>query len=880
MRSLARLTPLLALALAPVVLPRAARADSVVDAIEHYLGASNVHAISGNGRLTIGVSKDGDLTVLTWPSPSYTDQLAYVTSNAIDARERPRFGADEGMGARVGLVVSTDGGETRLVLWLADAAPESRSIAYTADDTSVVVVRASYDVGLEVEQRFVVAPDRDTLDIQVRALRAEGSPVTDAWLLVYENLSPTLSRVDQVPVADWALEPRNDYAALWDAARGAVLHFRPDDGTLREVGELIFPPRPSWTALAPVLGVADPSDEVVATLVDDADEAFVPGVYLAVSTEPPPDGHQIGFDRTPLCAALDEIGDNLLALPERLPDLGPLPIDPTLLDGLRCTEDPLEEVRADEGWAHDAEDAWQDAQDGELSGSPAAGAQVNAALRAPLVFDAGSGVALARVQVAAGATAAEAFAALEAARAEPGEDVLARSEAAAAEWLAPLALPPAEADPDLVAFCKRVLLNIRVGTDAGSGAIVASVTRQPSYGEDWPRDGAFFDTALDVAGRPDLVDRHLRFYVPLQRDEPAEPVPFLNPDGPGTPEDPSDVRYPADAWEMNYYADGRTGGNIRFEVDNTALLVWSFVDHAGWTADPNAWLEEVWPTVRRGAELLARWRDPVTGLVWPANEDDSAAFTQGLQGAGTVFLALREAARAALFLGHDEDAARWLERAGELRTAILTHLYDEDEGFVAAPVVENPGSAYGGPAAWIAWPVELLPGDDPRIVAQLQRDLAVMLGHVRGETAGSAYVTKTALAAALTQPEGPDRDAALEIATRLARDIAEPDTRQLGEVFLSIDDDGDGVADRFSNRVATPHLWEGALVYLTAMAYYEPGRFGWQDDVLPDVTVPDVPLPTGGDAGVPDGGAGDDDAGAGPMPHTAGGGCGCRAAGL
>lgn len=871
MRTLARL-------LLPLVLlssPDAARAHGVVDAIEHYLGASNVQAISGNGRLTIGVSRDGDLTVLTWPSPSYTDQLAYVTSNALEARDLPRFGAHEGMGARVGLVVSTDGGATRSVLWLADAAPEARSIQYSADETSVIVVRASYPVGIELEQRFVIPPDRDSLEIQVRATRTEGSAVTDAWMLVYENFSPTLSRVDQVPVADWALEPRNDYAALWDAARGAVLHFRPDDGTLREVGELIFPPSPSWTALGPVLGVADPSDEDVGALVDAADETFAPGVYLALSTEPAPDGHQIGFDQTPLCAALDDIGDNLAALPERLPELGPLPIDPTLLDGLRCTEDPLEEVRTDEGWVHDAEDAWQDAQDGELAGSPAAGAQVNAALRAPLAFDPDSGVARARVLVGAGATAAEAFAVLDAAHAEPADDALTRTEDAAAEWLAPLALPPAEADPDLVAFCKRVLLNIRVGTDAGTGAIVASVTRQPAYGEDWPRDGAFFNTALDVAGRPDLVDRHLRFYVPLQRDVPAEPVAFLNPDGPGTPEDPDDVRYPADAWEMNYYADGRTGGNIRFEVDNAALLVWSFVDHAGWTADPEAWLEEVWPTVRRGAELLARWRDPVTGLVWPASEDDSAAFTQGLQGAGTVFLALREAARAAIVLHHDDDAARWLERAGELRTAILTHLYDEEEGFVAAPVVENPGSAYGGPAAWVAWPVELLPGDDPRIVAQLQRDLAVMLGHVRGQTAGSAYVTKTALAAALTQPAGPDREAALEIALRLARDIAEQDTRQLGEVFLSIDDDGDGVADRFSNRVATPHLWEGALVYLTAMAYYEPALFDRQDDVLPEVTVPEVPLPVGEDAG-PSPDAGADAGAAGP----AGGGCGCRAAGL
>ena len=30
----------------------------------------------------------GDLAVLTWPSPSYTDQVLHVASNALDVRER------------------------------------------------------------------------------------------------------------------------------------------------------------------------------------------------------------------------------------------------------------------------------------------------------------------------------------------------------------------------------------------------------------------------------------------------------------------------------------------------------------------------------------------------------------------------------------------------------------------------------------------------------------------------------------------------------------------------------------------------------------------------------------------------------------------------
>src|SRR5512141_2025183 len=76
-----------------------ARADAPtkVDMVEHMLGASNVNAVAGHGALTAGISADGDLTVLAWPGPSFADQLAYISSNDLDVRSQPHFGADAGM---------------------------------------------------------------------------------------------------------------------------------------------------------------------------------------------------------------------------------------------------------------------------------------------------------------------------------------------------------------------------------------------------------------------------------------------------------------------------------------------------------------------------------------------------------------------------------------------------------------------------------------------------------------------------------------------------------------------------------------------------------------------------------------------------------------
>ena len=79
---------------------------------------------------------------------------------------------------------------------------------------------------------------------------------------------------------------------------------------------------------------------------------------------------------------------------------------------------------------------------------------------------------------------------------------------------------------------------------------------------------------------------------------------------------------------------------------------------------------------------------------------------------------------------------------------------------------------------------------------------------------------------------------AIEIAETLAQQVADPDTHFLGEVYLNVDDNGDGVSDRRVNAVATPHLWAGMLVYLTAMAYYSPQSFDRYEAALPAVDIP------------------------------------------
>lgn len=371
------------------------------------------------------------------------------------------------------------------------------------------------------------------------------------------------------------------------------------------------------------------------------------------------------------------------------------------------------------------------------------------------------------------------------------------------------------------------------------------------------------------------------FYAENIRDEAKQPLPLLNEPAPGWPSDPDRRDYPPDTWEMNYYANGVVGGNIRLEIDNTALLVIGYIQHAGYLSDDQTrqqYLDEVWPTIERATEWLHSWRDPETGLNWPANEDDHTDYTQGLQGAETTYGALVLAARLAKKRGDGELADKWLHRAGELKNATLRHMYVEGEGFTGFPDRQFDEGKLAGSPAWLAWPTHMLPYDDSRLQQQLKTEIDFQLPRVRGKTVGGQYPTKVSVSAALALPEGEYRDKALEIAELIASEIANDETYTIGEAWKSVDEDGDGQAERYINGVSQPHLWSSVLVYLTAVAYYNPEKFDAHEDILPSVDVPDVTPPGGGDAGDagPEADASSADGGT-DGGGDGGGGCSCSA---
>jgi hypothetical protein len=803
------------LALAPRLVaacPELPVAPDGPNAIELQLGATNVNAALGNGRLTAGFSRCGELTVLKWPGPSYYDQLAYVTSNAPNARLLPHLGALDDQGAFAGLAyVTRDGG--RGFTWLRDDAWTHHQ-RYSADTSDVLIDDATdAQLGLDVEAEHFVLPDRDVLVSHYTVRRRRGSPVRSATLVFYTNFSPTLARLPFFPVADWLLDFQNDFAAVYDHRDRALLHFLPASAEA-------FPH--DFTLVNPLLRAPPRSRRALRRAVDRLVTRLTePGVYVAAGARPHDDGFQVGFDDAPLCAQETELLERVLAA---------FSLPPALLATARglfeCATvvpspgGPLGACRAANGWTWEAQSAYVDAASGRLSRSPIAACQANAALARRLRFH--HGRAEATFDIAVADTRARALDLLRAARAERPARQRAATEAWWARWLAPAHLPATD-DPLVTAFARRSLVVMRTAADAASGAIVASIDTQAPYGEDWVRDGSFIDHALDVAGYHDLVSRHERFYARVQRTQPSgwSPLYSFPPCDPAHPVYPDCI--PPGTYETNYYADPAAvvpGNPISFEIDEAGLGVWTMWDHYGFLTDPAeraAYLADLCPAIHRGAASLAACRDPATGLQCPANEDDNIPLTQGLQGAETVLLALESAAAAAGPCGFDPaEAAGWQARAAELGQAIRAHF------FVPGP----PAHFEGGRPAWLLWPVGLLAPDDP--LAQSHADWLAQrsVDPILSRTAPTGgYDAENLLAQAMLARARGDAAglAAAQAAVRaFILELATPGTLHLSEFYarVPLDLDGDGIAPDYLAENDVPHVWEHAYLYLAAMAAF------------------------------------------------------------
>ena len=181
-------------------------------------GPTDINAVSGNQRLSVGLNDRGTVTVFKWPSASYFDQVKYRTT---DRRER-RFGALANEGAFIGLAWKSPKG------WRFNWLRDWRSTQRFADADQDVVITSfrKKSAGLAVRVKDVVAPYSDVLMRKVVVKRTKTSPVRKVRVFAFANFNPVVSKARQSPTNDWCTEEDNDLGARYFSRTGLVVHER------------------------------------------------------------------------------------------------------------------------------------------------------------------------------------------------------------------------------------------------------------------------------------------------------------------------------------------------------------------------------------------------------------------------------------------------------------------------------------------------------------------------------------------------------------------------------------------------------------------------------------------------------------------------------
>jgi len=220
---------------------------------------------------------------------------------------------------------------------------------------------------------------------------------------------------------------------------------------------------------------------------------------------------------------------------------------------------------------------------------------------------------------------------------------------------------------------KKSLFIIRTNIDQG-GAVLAALDfdtlnwAEDTYGYMWPRDSAYTSYALDKAGFSSLSRKFFEFCL-LITSRGKERNGYFFP---------------------KYMSDGSVGSNwhpwifngekqLPIQEDGTGLILWSLWNHYETTREVEFISKMFDPLIRRCADFLASYIDPVTGLPRPSYdlwEERLGIFTYTCS---VVYAGLVAASRFCLLFRENEKAREYTRAALGIKKAMEERLYDPGE---------------------------------------------------------------------------------------------------------------------------------------------------------------------------------------------------------
>ncbi|TSA00481.1 MAG: glycoside hydrolase family 15 protein [Nitrospiraceae bacterium] len=322
-----------------------------------------------------------------------------------------------------------------------------------------------------------------------------------------------------------------------------------------------------------------------------------------------------------------------------------------------------------------AEGTWRDAEDGKLEAGPITQGSVDSTLGIYLTVPA-QGAQEAWYWIIAGEDWFSVNSLNKRMEERLPEYYLLRTEKYWRYWLNQDCINFGELSKKVVDLYYRSLLVIRTQVD-DSGAIIAAndsdiaTQARDTYSYMWPRDGALVAHALDAAGYPQLTRKFFRLCSQLITPEGY----FLhkyNPDGSF-----------ASSW-LPWVKDGEP--QLPIQEDETALVLWALWQHFERYRDVEYITPIYAPLIKRAANWMVSYRDPVTGL--PKASYDLWEERHGVLAytCSTVYAGLMAASNFTEGFGQAGLTETYRRAAAQIKAGMDRYLYRKELGRFARMV--------------------------------------------------------------------------------------------------------------------------------------------------------------------------------------------------
>lgn len=318
------------------------------------------------------------------------------------------------------------------------------------------------------------------------------------------------------------------------------------------------------------------------------------------------------------------------------------------------------------GWA---EGTWKDAEDGVLEQNPISHGSIDSAVSFRMEIE-GHDEQVVYYWIAAGRDINEAWMLNDYVIEREPKKIFEEIQAFWEAWTRKKDVNFGNLSHDIMSMYHRSLLVIRTQIDNG-GAILAAndsdvLLHYPDhYSYVWPRDGALVAYALDLAGYPELSARFFEFCSRII----SEGGYFLhkyNPDG-----------TLGSSWHP-WWKDDKA--QLPIQEDETALVLFALGEHYHSYKDVE-FIEKLYrPLVKKAADFLVSYRDPVTKLPLPSFdlwEERRGVFTFTC---AAVYGALKAAETFASLLSDNISAQNYKLAATEVLEGMEKFLYCKESG--------------------------------------------------------------------------------------------------------------------------------------------------------------------------------------------------------